>query len=196
MAKALIHLIRYRLGLDRAQTQTTQAERDAVARYAAGKFRAAEIGVFEGVTTGVIAQALSEQAELFAIDPFIAGRIGICWGKPIATRESKRGSPKCKLHFVESFSHEAAQRIVGNFDFVFIDGDHSLDGIKRDWEDWSSRIEPNGIIALHDTVVPPHNPNVASLGSHLYFISHIQLDQRFELVEQIDSLSVLKRKQD
>jgi predicted O-methyltransferase YrrM len=188
-------LIRYRFGLDQAQTQTTLAERDAVAQYAAGKMRAAEIGVFEGVTTGVIAQALSERGEFFAIDPFIAGRIGICWGKPIAMRESKRGKPKCKLHFVQCFSHEAAKRIEGKFDFVFIDGDHSLDGIKQDWDDWSSRLEPNGIIALHDTIVPAHNPNVAKLGSHHYFVSHIQYDQRFELIKQIDSLSFLKRKQ-
>jgi predicted O-methyltransferase YrrM len=192
MAKALIHLIRYKIGLDQAQSQTTQAERDAVAKYASGKMRAAEIGVFEGVTTGVIAKALSDQGELFAIDPFIVGRVGICWGKPIARSETFRRNPKCSIRFIEAFSHVASEQIDGTFDFVFIDGDHSLTGIKQDWSDWSARIRPQGFIALHDTVVPAHNPRVAQLGSHQYFVSHIQHDQRFEVLEQIDSLSVLR----
>lgn len=196
MPKAFLHLIRYCLSLDSAETQTTQAERTTVAKYATGRLRAAEIGVFEGVTTGVIAQALDERGELYAIDPFIVGRVGICWSKPIARRQTYLGSPKCKIHFIERFSHQAAAQIEGIFDFIFIDGDHSLDGITQDWKDWSGRVPPGGIIALHDTVVPPHNPRVAQLGSHLYFCAHIQHDDRFVVVEQIDSLSILQRNQD
>jgi hypothetical protein len=46
---------------------------------------------------------------------------------------------------------------------------------------------------LHDTLVPPYNPGVAKLGSHKYFVEHIQHDARFEMVEQVDSLSILRR---
>jgi predicted O-methyltransferase YrrM len=194
MPKVLTHLIKYRFGLDDAQTQTTQNERDCITRHAAGKSRAVEIGVFEGVTTGVIASALPEHAELFGVDPFIAGRAGICWGKSIATKEAYRLKPRCHIRFVEEFSHEASQKIDGTFDLVFIDGDHSLEGIIQDWNDWSARVDANGIIALHDTLVPAHNPNVANLGSHRYFQDHIQHDDRFEIVERVDSLSVLRRK--
>jgi predicted O-methyltransferase YrrM len=194
MPQALTHLIKYRLGLDEAQTQTTQYERDCISRYAVGKLRAVEIGVFEGVTTGVIASALPEGAELFGVDPFIAGRAGICWGKSIATKEAYHFKPRCHISFVEEFSHEASLKIDGTFDFVFIDGDHSLQGIIQDWDDWSARVDAGGIIALHDTVVPAHNPNVANLGSHRYFLDHIQHDDRFEIIEQVDSLSILRRK--
>jgi len=194
MAKAFQHLIKYWLGLDRAQTQTTQAERDCIVRHATGRKRAVEIGVYEGVTTGTIAAALPPDATLFGIDPFIAGRIGICWGKPIARREARRGKPKCKVVFIEEFSPAAAAKIEGTFDFVFIDGDHSLDGITQDWQDWAPRLDEDGIIALHDTVVPAHNAGVANLGSHQYFVEHIQHDPEFELIEQVDSLSVLRRR--
>jgi predicted O-methyltransferase YrrM len=194
MARALFHLIRYKLGFAQADTQTTVAEREAITRYATEKMRAVEIGVFEGVTTGTIAAALDEKATLYGIDPFISGRIGICWGKAIAMSQAYRLDPKCKIQFVEEFSNVAAEKIDGTFDFVFIDGDHSWDGIVQDWKDWSTRVDAGGIIALHDTVVPDHNRRVALLGSHKYFIEHIQHDDRFELVEQIDSLSVLRRK--
>lgn len=190
MAKAFTHLIKYLLGLDQASTQTTQKERDAISRLAKGKKRVVEIGVYEGVTTGVIAKALNNDAILYGIDPFITGRIGICWGKAIAKRQAHKGKPVCKIEFVEKFSHEANKILEGEFDFIFIDGDHSWDGIVQDWDDWSARVDKGGIIALHDTVVPAHNPRVAQLGSHKYFVEHIQHDERFELVEQVDSLSM------
>lgn len=192
MARAFIHLLRYFAGLDPAQTQTTLAERDCIARHARGKRRAVEIGVFEGVTTGVIAAALDPTGTLYAIDPFLAGRLGICWGKPIAKRESRRFRPRCQLEFVEAFSHQASQRIGGEFDFLFIDGDHSWDGIAQDWSDWSPRIALGGIIGLHDTRIPEHHPAVAQLGSYQYFNERIIKDSRFRLIDQVDSLSILQ----
>lgn len=194
MARALLHMLKYLAGIDPAQTQTTEAERECITRHASGKKRCVEIGVFEGVTTGTIASTLDADATLFAIDPFIAGRAGICWGLPIAKREIAKHKPKCRVRFIRAFSPEANKQIDGDFDFIFIDGDHSLEGIKQDWKDWSVRVPPGGIIGLHDTIVPSHNPKVASLGSHKYFIDHIRYDDRFEIVDQIDSLTILRRK--
>lgn len=195
MARAFLHMLKCLMGLSEAQTQTTEAERECIKNYAVGKKRCVEIGVFEGVTTGTIASILEPDAILYAVDPFIAGRIGICWGLPIAKRVIARNSPRCQIKFVRAFSSEACRKIEGDFDFIFIDGDHSLEGIKQDWHDWSGRITPGGIIGLHDTLVPTHNPNVVHLGSHQYFIDHIQNDSRFEIVAQVDSLSILQRKQ-
>src|SRR5207244_11331297 len=36
-------------------------------------------------------------------------------------------------------------------DFIFIDGDHSYDGLRQDWEAWRTLIAPGGIVALHDS---------------------------------------------
>jgi hypothetical protein len=48
-------------------------------------------------------------------------------------------------------------------------------------------------VLLHDTQVPAHNPHVADLGSFQYFRDTISHDERFEIVEIVDSLSVLRR---
>ena len=187
------HLLRYYAGLDSAHTQTTLAERQCLDRHAAGKTRMVEIGVYEGAGTRVLANAIGQGGQLYGVDPFLTGRLGINWGKPIAESEIRRAKSRGTVTLVKAFSWEAAKLLDGTFDMVFIDGDHSLEGIRRDWEDWSGRVQLDGIMALHDTRVPAHDPHVAELGSCIFFNSHIKADPRFMLCEQVDSLSVMKR---
>lgn len=191
--RSAAHVVRHFLGFDGPETQTTAAEQETLRLHASGKRRLVEIGVFEGYTTRRLAEAMAPDGELYAVDPFLSGRIGVCWGELIARRELAHLRRQRRVEFVKAFSHEANQQLTGVFDFVFFDGDHSLDGIKRDWADWSPRIAPGGIIALHDSIVPPHNPAVVELGSCQYFDSHIRHDPAFAIVAQTDSLSVLRR---
>lgn len=193
-ADTLLHCGRVLLGLEEGRTQTTEAEREMVARWARGALRAAEIGVYEGVTTCVIASVLADRGKLYAIDPFFPGRLGICYGKWIVRTALRRRGLSDKVVFLEMLSWEANRAVEGEFDFVFVDGDHSIEGIRRDWEDWSGRISPGGLIALHDTSVPAHDASVSTLGSFQYFQSHIRNDPRFERVDGVDSLNVLRRR--
>ncbi|MBD2200793.1 MULTISPECIES: class I SAM-dependent methyltransferase [Calothrix] len=193
IGKSISHTIRYFLGLEPAHTQTTHAERECLANFATGKQRLVEIGVYEGVTTRLLANQIDSNATLLAIDPFFPGKLGICWGRFIAKREVHLSANTSSVMFIERFSYDAVSEVEGNLDFIFIDGDHSLEGIKRDWIDWSDKVAQNGIIALHDTRVPNHNPRIAELGSFQFFESHIRHDSRFKLIGQIDSLSVLQR---
>jgi len=39
------------------------------------------------------------------------------------------------------------------FNFVFIDADHSYPAVKRDFNNWSTLIKSNGLIAFHDSDV-------------------------------------------
>jgi predicted O-methyltransferase YrrM len=193
--RTLWHALRYLAGTESPHTQTSERERDALARYAQGRKRAVEIGVYEGATTVTLARAMKGAGggTLYAVDPFFPGRAGFCWSELIARSAVRRAGVADTVAFVKSLSSEAAARLDGQFDMVFIDGDHSLEGITRDWADWSARIAPDGVLALHDTRVPEHNPSVRELGSYRYFESHIRNDARFRLVEQVDSLSVLRR---
>jgi len=191
--KSALHFLRYLVGHDVPHTQTTEREQTVLQKHAAGKLRIVEIGVYEGFTTRRLAQSMAPAGELFAIDPFLAGRTGICWGKWIAHREVNTAGSRRNVRFIEEFSYNAKDQVQGSFDFIFIDGDHSIEGIARDWTDWSGRLSEKGIMALHDTRVPAHNPAVSELGSFLYFESHIRHDPRFQLLEQADSLSILQR---
>ncbi len=46
---------------------------------------------------------------------------------------------------------EEAKR-YGPYDFMFIDGDHSYDGVCADWHVYSPMVRPGGVVAFHDTM--------------------------------------------
>jgi predicted O-methyltransferase YrrM len=59
------------------------------------------------------------------------------------------------LHLIQADSHSPdtlaqVRSLVGSLDFLFIDGDHTYEGVKRDFEMYASLVRPGGVIALHD----------------------------------------------
>ena len=59
--------------------------------------------------------------------------------------------------FIEGNSHESATydllvKTLGGttIDFLFIDGDHTYEGVKEDYETYSSLVSENGYIGFHD----------------------------------------------
>ena len=62
-----------------------------------------------------------------------------------------------KLHLLRVDSHEKAtleqvKQLLGGepIDFLFIDGDHTYEGVKQDWEMYSPLVRPGGLVAFHD----------------------------------------------
>lgn len=49
------------------------------------------------------------------------------------------------------------ERVLGgrSVDFLFIDGDHSYDGVRADYELYAPLVRPGGLIAFHD-IIPDH----------------------------------------
>jgi SAM-dependent methyltransferase len=44
--------------------------------------------------------------------------------------------------------------IGGNIDFLYIDGDHTFNGIQSDFNNYSKLVKPGGIIGFHDLDCP------------------------------------------
>ena len=96
--------------------------------------------------------------------------------------------------FINNTSCHYIYRFKNKIDFIFIDGDHSYEGIQKDWELYSNKIILGGYIGLHDTTVPSFDESRASLGSIAFFKDVVLHDTRFNLVENVDSLNILERK--
>lgn len=190
--KAALHCLKYLLGAEPAATQTTPAERSLLASYAGKATRLLEIGVFEGASTRIIAASMPGVAELYAVDPFFPGRFGICWSKFVAQREARKSGKK-SVRFLRAKSVDAAPMIEGDFDYIFIDADHSLEAITADWEIWSRRCRVGGVMAFHDTRVAPHAPQVGRLGSFAFYNAVIARHPDFREIDAIDTLSILRR---
>ena len=65
--------------------------------------------------------------------------------------------PHTRMVMVRADSHAAStivavrEMLAGRgVDFLFIDGDHTYDGVRRDFDDYGAFVAPGGIIAMHD----------------------------------------------
>jgi predicted O-methyltransferase YrrM len=184
-ARWLAHSLRMRA----ADTQTTYAERACLAKYARGKKNLVEIGVMYGANTALLRAVMDPRGSVTGIDPHPNGRLGVSFERLIALRELAR-CPRGTAQLLRKLSSEAAAGWESPIDFLFIDGDHSWEGIDRDWRDWSGRVVPGGIVALHDSRSVRSRPDLDSVRYTRTVILH---DGRFREVDGADSLTVLER---
>ena len=190
---ASIHYLKYCLGLEGPHSQTTPAEKQMLRQYAKDAQSAVEIGVFEGVNTANIVEVMRPNGVLYGIDPFFKGRLGVSYSKLITIAHLKKTKSISKVRLIEKLSFDALNDVPNELDFIFMDGDHSYEGIKKDWQDWSAKLKVGAFVALHDTSIPPHDPNVSRLGSYQYFQERIAQWPGFKVVDSIDSLNVLQK---
>jgi len=60
------------------------------------------------------------------------------------------------VEVVKSGTGRAAEKYSDlKIDFLFIDADHSYEGVKADFEAWSPKVKEDGIIAFHDSNFEP-----------------------------------------
>lgn len=188
--RVLAHYVAWTMGLASAGTQTTAAERDRLACHAQGRRRLVEIGVWHGVTTKRLRAVMDPEGVLTAVDPYPVGRLGFSAQERIAHREVE-GVGNGRVEWVRASGTEAA-RDHGPVDFVFIDGDHSERGLLGDWRAWSPLVEPGGIVALHDSRSTPERP-IDGAGSVTVTNEVVLRDERFTVVETVDSVTILRR---
>jgi predicted O-methyltransferase YrrM len=188
------HFLKWTIGLDSATTQTTDAERACMVRHAAGRKRLAEIGVWEAVTTLQLRRSMPNNAVYFAIDPYPIGRLGFSTQRVIAHSTVKKSNIGSVV-WIETTGVEAARHpkvLEAPIDFLFIDGDHSYEGLQGDWQAWSSLIAIGGIVALHDSR-STSTRMIDDAGSVRFTNEVIVHDPRYRTIETVDSLTVLER---
>jgi predicted O-methyltransferase YrrM len=115
-----------------------------------------EIGLASGGTFFLWSRAAAPDAHLIAIDDRPTGRFGEWSPWHLIRRSFAVGSQRVSLVMGSDSHSETTRERVGNLlggrpvDFLFIDGDHSRDGVWQDFDMYSSFVTPGGIIAFHD----------------------------------------------
>jgi predicted O-methyltransferase YrrM len=144
-------------GLIPPRTMHSDADAGVLRTTAARRRRVVEIGVYEGSSAAVLCEVLDSEAELHLIDPF--GEHGWAlpagWGategasRRVVERARRRHhGPRVTWHI--DYSAAVAARWQGAVDLVFIDGDHSEEGVRADWEGWNGFVESGGAVVFHD----------------------------------------------
>ncbi len=120
-----------------------------------------EIGTYEGGTLFFLSKFANPNANIITIDlPLIRKGLGYSPAK-IPFLKSFR-SRKQKFYIIRKNSQkistvEKVKRILKGrkIDVLFIDGDHSYEGVKKDFENYCPFVREDGIIAFHDIVEHP-----------------------------------------
>lgn len=184
-----MHWVLHGLRLREASTQTTAAERECLARHATGREMIVELGVMHGVTTRLLSEVAAPAGQVFAVDPFPPGRLGVSFERAISQREVRRGNG-VTCRFVRHTSQDALPGWHGTIDFLFIDADHAWDAISRDWHGWTPFVVQGGVVALHDSRPMPGRQEYDSVR---FTKSVVLRDPAFTVVDAVDSLTVLHR---
>ena len=120
-----------------------------------------EIGTAQGGTLFLFARIADPNAELISID--LPGQeMGTGYGRwriPLYKAFARPGQ-RIQLFQADSHLHETFDRVTTAFgptevDLLFIDGDHTYEGVRKDFDMYSPLVRDGGIIVLHDIV---HHP--------------------------------------
>jgi len=120
-----------------------------------------EIGTAGGGSLFLFSQIAQKDAMLISLDlPYYSYGDSYPEWKKILYRSCIQ--PNQNLFLIREDSHDKktlkkVKQILGEnkLDFLFIDGDHTYCGVKRDFETYGSLVKENGIIAFHDIVKVP-----------------------------------------
>ena len=120
-----------------------------------------EIGTASGGTLFLLSKCSSPDALIISID-LPEGRFGGGYPSKFKPIYKSFASRNQKLYLLRKDSHKSSsvrkiKKILNKklIDVLFIDGDHTYDGVKKDFEMYSPLVNKNGIIAFHDIVVVP-----------------------------------------
>ena len=116
-----------------------------------------EIGTSGGGTLFLLSKIATPNSIIISIDlpnGDFGGEFYPEWKQPIYNSFATK---KQKIHLLRSNSHSAKsfqkiRSILGKrkIDFLLIDGDHTYNGVKKDFEMYNKLVSKNGLIALHD----------------------------------------------
>ena len=138
------------LGLRPALAQHTAEEHATLEKWASGRSTIVEIGVAEGVSALALRQGMAADCNLFLIDPFHFSRHPIFNFTRRTARRLVGSFLRGNVAWIESFSFDAVQKWSRPIDLLFIDGDHTEEGVRRDWNEWNKFLAPGGIVLFHD----------------------------------------------
>jgi hypothetical protein len=117
-----------------------------------------EIGTAMGGTFFLLARAAAKDAYLVSLD-LPGGKWGGGYSNWKTWVYRRFLLPGQSANFVRNNSHDPAslervKELLGGkqLDLLFIDGDHSYEGVKADFNLYSSLVRPDGLIIFHDIV--------------------------------------------
>lgn len=114
-----------------------------------------EIGTNAGGTFYALCQLANDDATLITLDLTNGPYVNCDQKELVFKNEFPKAQQKlCFIHDNSTYqkSIDSVRDILGNneLDYLFIDGDHSYDGVKQDYLNYKDFVKDTGIIVFHD----------------------------------------------
>lgn len=116
-----------------------------------------EIGVLQGMNSYMLLDACPNITKIVGVDPYAPYQD---WQGPVTQAMMDEAYSeflenhelmKSRFELFKMSSADAAKELKDkSYDFVFIDGDHSIKGVLNDLDNYAPKVRPGGIIAGHD----------------------------------------------
>ena len=152
-----------------------------------------EIGTAKGGTLFLLSRVAAPNAKIISIDlpdgPFGGGYPE--WRMPLY-RSFARDDQEIHLIRADSHSPETIQQVEkiledAEIDFILIDGDHTYEGVREDFETYTPYVKNSGIVAFHDIV---ENTNDMIWQVHRFWE---EIKQGFEHMEIVSEMREFDR---
>lgn len=114
------------------------------------KILGVEIGVLYADTSRFLL-SIDENIHLIGVDPIIPDSMNSSLIGNLSRINSVVSESGGKFSFINDYSFNAVDKIPNDLDFVFIDGSHHYDDVKKDFELYSQKIKKNGLVFFHDS---------------------------------------------
>lgn len=119
-----------------------------------------EIGSFKGKSTVILAKAskLAGEEKIHAVDPMTAPSItdpdlrGEATSFTDFEKNIKTHQVAERIEFHKTFSHELAGKWHRPLRLLWIDGDHTYEGTKLDFDGFAPHLADRAIVAIHDVL--------------------------------------------
>ena len=152
-----------------------------------------EVGSFRGRSTVALGKGSLDghQAPVFAIDPHekFTGSGGYNFGPPDRGAFYKAMLDTGCYHSVRLInlsSETVAPNWKQKIGLLWLDGDHSYVGVKRDFECWRPYLATDALIAFDDSTIPELGPNI--------LINELTVSGEFKTIRQIGKITVISHK--
>jgi len=170
----------------------TDTEVAVLKKYASeSKIGIIEIGVLDGKTTKEMGKVAN--VPIYGIDPLI----------PDSENRRLIGHEKHIINnmafyprfiFLKDYSYNIVRNWQYKFDFIFIDGDHKYEAVKKDFIDWFPLLEHNGIIAFHDSAPVTSMPgSFEGWSGPTKLVNELRENRNLKHIETIDTLTIFKK---
>lgn len=118
-----------------------------------GRTIAVEVGSYLGASSLFIASALKARSKgslIYCVDTWLNDAMSEGSMDTYAAFKANTSGHADVIRPLRGNSPDMAKGFDEPIDFLFIDGDHSYDGVKADVDAWFPKLKPDATVAFHD----------------------------------------------